>query len=280
MIVAAVFLYEITVVTGQFEIMKASVARLSADRRLQAVLIAFCFGAFVEGAAGLRRPVAISAAFLVGLGFDPFKAAVLCLLANTAPVAWGSIGIPILTLSKVTGLDVEALSATSGRILPFLSVLVPFWLVRDDDWVARDVRRLAAAGGNRLHLRRRAISLVQFRRIRVSGHCRSGFQRGGRRDLAIHLWKPRETWRFKHDAGTADTALEGRGPTAWGSPGSKHLKRSDRPTDCAGVAALRTADLHRHALGPATRQVPGHARRQGMARRQNLVETGNCPGCI
>ena len=107
LIVAAVFLYEITVVTGQFEIMKASVASLSADRRLQAVLVAFCFGAFVEGAAGFGAPVAISAAFLVGLGFDPFKAALLCLIANTAPVAWGSIGTPILTLSKVTGLDVE-----------------------------------------------------------------------------------------------------------------------------------------------------------------------------
>ena len=162
LIVAAVFLYEITVVTGQFEIMKASVARLSADRRLQAVLVAFCFGAFVEGAAGFGAPVAISAAFLVGLGFDPFKAALLCLIANTAPVAWGSIGTPILTLSKVTGLDVEALSATSGRILPFLSILVPFWLGPRHDGLARNIRDLAAAFGHWRYLRRRAIPVVQL----------------------------------------------------------------------------------------------------------------------
>ncbi len=94
-------------------------------------LVAFCFGAFIEGAAGFGAPVAISAAFFVGLGFNSFKAAVLCLIANTAPVAWGSIGTPILTLSKVTGLgNVETLSATSGRILPLLSILIPFWLVR------------------------------------------------------------------------------------------------------------------------------------------------------
>src|SRR5690242_9018726 len=110
--------------------MKASVARLSGDRRLQAVLVAFSFGAFLEGAAGFGAPVAISAAFLVGLGFRPFQTSLLCLIANTAPVAWGAIGTPIITLSKVTGLPVEALSATAGRILPFMSLIIPFWLVR------------------------------------------------------------------------------------------------------------------------------------------------------
>src|SRR4051812_26064405 len=130
LIVAAVFLYDIAVETGQFEVMKWSIARLSGDRRLQAVLVAFSFGAFIEGAAGFGAPVAISAAFLVGLGFEPFLAALLCLIANTAPVAWGAIGTPILTLSKVTELDVNALSATCGRILPPMSLLIPFWLVR------------------------------------------------------------------------------------------------------------------------------------------------------
>jgi lactate permease len=130
LIVAAVFLYDISVATGQFEVMKASVARLSGDRRLQAVLVGFCFGALIEGAAGFGAPVAISGAFLVGLGFEPFQAALLCLIANTAPVAWGGIGIPVLTLSKVTGLDVHALSATCGRILPLMSLVIPFWLVR------------------------------------------------------------------------------------------------------------------------------------------------------
>jgi lactate permease len=92
--------------------------------------VAFSFGAFIEGAAGFGAPVAISAAFLVGLGFEPFQAALLCLIANTAPVAWGAIGTPIRTLASVTGLDVEALSAACGRILPFLSFILPFWLVK------------------------------------------------------------------------------------------------------------------------------------------------------
>ncbi|MFO0959446.1 MAG: L-lactate permease [Isosphaeraceae bacterium] len=129
LIVAAVFLYDIAVATGQFEVMKASIGRLSGDRRLQAILVAFSFGAFIEGSAGFGAPVAISAAFLVGLGFRPFQAAVLCLIANTAPVAWGAIGTPIKTLGIVTKLDTEALSACSGRILPPLSFIVPIWLV-------------------------------------------------------------------------------------------------------------------------------------------------------
>src|ERR1700728_2870373 len=129
-VLAAVYLYDISVETGQFEIMKESIAGITPDRRLQVLLVAFCFGAFIEGAAGFGAPVAISAAFLVGLGFQPFEAALLCLIANTAPVAWGGIGTPILTLSKATGRDVHALSATSGRILPILSLVIPFWLVR------------------------------------------------------------------------------------------------------------------------------------------------------
>ncbi|MBI1321986.1 L-lactate permease [bacterium] len=129
LITGAVFLYDIAVRTGQFEVMKASIAGLSGDRRIQAVLVAFAFGAFIEGAAGFGAPVAISAAFLVGLGFKPMQAAILCLVANTAPVAWGGLGTPIRTLGAVTSLDVEALSAVSGRILPPVSFIVPIWLV-------------------------------------------------------------------------------------------------------------------------------------------------------
>src|SRR5499433_88998 len=128
-VIAAVFLYDISVFTGQFEIMKNSVAAISQDRRLQALLVAFAFGAFVEGCAGFGAPVAISGAFMIGLGFDPFYAAVLNLIANTAPVAWGSIGTPIHTLAAVTGLNESDLSAMAGRILPFTSVIVPIWLV-------------------------------------------------------------------------------------------------------------------------------------------------------
>ena len=129
LIAGAVFLYNIAVETGQFEVMKTSIAGLSGDRRIQAVLVAFSFGAFIEGAAGFGAPVAISAAFLVGLGFKPFQAAVLCLVANTAPVAWGGLGTPIRTLGAVTSLNVEAISAISGRILPPVSLIIPIWLV-------------------------------------------------------------------------------------------------------------------------------------------------------
>ena len=128
-VVAAVFLYRITVETGQFEIIKDSIASVTEDRRLQALLIAFGFGAFLEGAAGFGTPVAISAAMLVGLGFEPLYAAGLCLLANTAPVAFGAIGTPIVVAGQVSGIDDHLIAQVVGRQLPLLSVLVPFWLV-------------------------------------------------------------------------------------------------------------------------------------------------------
>jgi lactate permease len=128
-VVSAVFLYNLTVKTGQFDVLRRSVARLSPDRRVQALLIAFSFGAFVEGAAGFGTPVAITAALLIGLGFAPLYAAGLALIANTAPVAFGAIGTPIITLAAVTGLPVAALSAMAGRQLPFMSLLIPAWLV-------------------------------------------------------------------------------------------------------------------------------------------------------
>jgi lactate permease len=128
-VVTAVFLYNLTVETGQFEVLKASVSRLSADRRIQALLVAFAFGAFIEGASGFGTPVAICSALLIGLGFTPLYAAGLSLIANTAPVAFGAIGTPILTLAAVTGLPAETLGAMAGRQLPFVSLLVPAWLV-------------------------------------------------------------------------------------------------------------------------------------------------------
>jgi len=129
-VLAAVYLYDISVETGQFEIMKESVAGITADRRLQVLLVAFCFGAFIEGAAGFGAPVAIAGAFMIGLGFRPFHAAALNLIANTAPVAWGAIGTPVHTLAAVTALPESDLNAMLGRILPFTAVIVPFWLVR------------------------------------------------------------------------------------------------------------------------------------------------------
>jgi lactate permease len=129
-VIAAVFLYDISVETGQFEIMKQSVAAITPDRRLQLLLVAFCFGAFIEGAAGFGAPVAIAGAFMIGLGFKPFQAAALNLIANTAPVAWGAIGTPVHALATVTALNESDLSAMIGRILPITAIIVPFWLVR------------------------------------------------------------------------------------------------------------------------------------------------------
>ncbi|RQS21882.1 lactate permease LctP family transporter [Burkholderia sp. Bp8998] len=128
-IVAAVFLYKIVVKTGQFDIIRASVLSITDDQRLQMLLIGFSFGAFLEGAAGFGAPVAITAALLVGLGFKPLHAAGLCLIANTAPVAFGAMGIPIIVAGQVTGIDPLHIGAMAGRQLPLLSLAVPFWLV-------------------------------------------------------------------------------------------------------------------------------------------------------
>jgi lactate permease len=129
-VVASIFLYNIASTTGQFQVMKDSIAALSSDKRLQLVLIAFCFGAFLEGTGGGGAPVAIAGSFLIGLGFNPFQAATLCLVANTAPVAWGGVGNPIRVLGGVTGLPEAQFSAMAGRILPPLSLILPLWLVR------------------------------------------------------------------------------------------------------------------------------------------------------
>jgi lactate permease len=128
-VITAIFIYNMTVETGQFEIVKNSIATITDDRRLQALLVAFSFGAFLEGAAGFGTPVAISAGMLVGLGFNPLYAAGLCLIANTAPVAFGGIGIPIIVAGQVSGVETMKISQMVGRQLPFLSVIIPIWLV-------------------------------------------------------------------------------------------------------------------------------------------------------
>jgi len=126
---SSIMLYRLAVDTGKFEVIKDSVGSLTDDRRLQAMLIAFSFGAFIEGAAGFGAPVAVSGAMLAGLGFNPFYAAGLCLIANTAPVAFGSIGIPVTTLAAVTGLPVMPLSAMVGRLCALISIIIPGYLV-------------------------------------------------------------------------------------------------------------------------------------------------------
>ena len=128
-IVAAVFVYKISVKTGQFDIIRASILSITPDQRLQMLIVGFSFGAFLEGAAGFGAPVAITAALLVGLGFNPLYAAGLCLIVNTAPVAFGAMGIPIIVAGQVTGLDSFAIGQMAGRQLPLLTIVVLFWIM-------------------------------------------------------------------------------------------------------------------------------------------------------
>ena len=128
-ILNVIFLYRLTVEKGWFEILQRSIGDITPDRRLQLLLIAFCFGAFFEGASGFGTPVAVTGAILMGLGFSPLAAAGLSLIANTAPVAYGALGAPIAGLSQVTGIDPFILGAMVGRILPIFSLIVPFWLI-------------------------------------------------------------------------------------------------------------------------------------------------------
>jgi lactate permease len=128
-IIATVFVYKVAVRSGQFDIIRSSITGLTDDRRLQMLLIGFSFGAFLEGAAGFGAPVAITAALLVGLGFNPLYAAGLCLIADTAPVAFGALGIPVIVAGQVSGLSPFSIGAMAGRQLPFMSIALPFWLV-------------------------------------------------------------------------------------------------------------------------------------------------------
>jgi lactate permease len=125
----AIFIYNLSVETGGFRVLQDQMSNLSNDRRIQALMIGFSFGAFIEGFAGFGAPVAITGALMIGLGFRPLDAAKISLIGNTAPVAFGSVGIPVITLAKVTGLDEGALGAMVGRQLPFFALVVPFWLV-------------------------------------------------------------------------------------------------------------------------------------------------------
>jgi len=197
-VLAAVFLYDISVETGQFEIMKESIARITPDRRLQVLLVAFSFGAFIEGAAGFGAPVAIAGAFMIGLGFRPFQAAALNLIANTAPVAWGAIGTPVHTLAAVSGLPESDLNAMIGRILPFVAILVPFWLVRTMVNWQETLEVLPA-----ILVVGISFSLTQFL---WSNYIDSNLVDivGGVVSIAatvlfLRFWKPKKIWRFDYD---------------------------------------------------------------------------------
>src|SRR5712692_8101234 len=209
-VLAAVYLYDISVETGQFEIMKESVAGITPDRRLQVLLVAFCFGAFIEGAAGFGAPVAIAGALMIGLGFRPFHAAALNLIANTAPVAWGSIGIPIHTLAAACGLPESDLSATIGRILPFTAAIVPFWLVRTMvSWSETfEVFPAILVVGV-------SFALTQFFWSNYVDSSLVDIMGGVVSILAaivfLKFWKPRKIWRFDYDERKNPTASRAAG---------------------------------------------------------------------
>jgi lactate permease len=197
-VLAAVYLYDISVETGQFEIMKESIAGITPDRRLQVLLVAFCFGAFIEGAAGFGAPVAIAGAFMIGLGFKPFHAAALNLIANTAPVAWGAIGTPIHTLAAVSALPESDLNAMLGRILPLSAVIVPFWLVRTMVGWSETFEVLPAILVVGL-----SFSLTQYF---WSNYIDSNLVdiMGGVVSIVatlifLRFWKPKKIWRFDYD---------------------------------------------------------------------------------
>ena len=201
-VVAAVYLYDISVFTGQFEIMKESVAGITADRRLQLLLVAFCFGAFIEGAAGFGAPVAIAGAFMIGLGFKPFHAAALNLIANTSPVAWGAIGTPVHTLAAVSGLPESDLSAMIGRILPITGMIVPFWLVRAMVGWAETFEVLPA-----ILVVGASFSVTQYL---GSNHVDSNLVdiAGGVISLVatvvfLRFWRPKRVWRFEGERAAA-----------------------------------------------------------------------------
>jgi len=201
-VLAAVYLYDISVFTGQFEIMKESVAGITADRRLQLLLVAFCFGAFIEGAAGFGAPVAIAGAFMIGLGFQPFQAAALNLIANTSPVAWGAIGTPVHTLAAVSGLPESDLSAMIGRILPITGIIVPFWLVRAMVGWAETFEVLPA-----ILVVGVSFSVTQYL---WSNHVDSNLVdiAGGVISLLatvvfLRFWRPKRVWRFEGERAAA-----------------------------------------------------------------------------
>ena len=169
-IIASIFLYNIALETGQFEVMKQSIAGLSRDVRVQTILIAFCFGAFLEGTGGGGAPVAIAGSFLIGLGFPPFQAAIICLIANTAPVAWGGVGNPVRVLAGVTGLPEHAFNAVLGRILPPFALILPLYMMLILLQVEEDPRGSSGAARERRIVRGDAVCLVQLRRNESRRH--------------------------------------------------------------------------------------------------------------
>ncbi|MCE5286321.1 MAG: lactate permease LctP family transporter [Pelosinus sp.] len=206
-VVTAIWVYNMTVESGEFEIIKNSLASITDDRRLQAIFIAFAFGSFIEGTAGFGTPVAITAAMLVGLGFNPVYAAGICLIANTAPVAFGAIGLPVVVLGQVSGIDAMTLSKIIGRQLPFLSFLVPLWVVVMMCGWKRAVEVLPAvlvAGG--------CFAVTQFFTSNYLSvylpDITSAFVTIIGLLIFLNLWKPSKIWHFPDEPESADGPVQ------------------------------------------------------------------------
>lgn len=224
-IVCSVFLYKVTVKTGQFDIIRASVLSITEDQRLQMLLVGFSFGACLEGAAGFGAPVAITAALLVGLGFNPLYAAGLCLIANTAPVAFGAMGIPILVAGKVTSIDPFLIGKMAGHQLPLLSVIVPFWLVFMMDgfrgirqtWPAILVAGLSFAITQFFTASYVGPELPDITSALVSLICLTVF---------LKVWHPKENFRFANDGTTKGICMprSGKAGSALGFTGGQVFK--------------------------------------------------------
>lgn len=199
LVIMAVFLFNITVESGQFEVIKQVMAGITPDRRLQALLIAFSFGSFLEGTAGFGAPVAITAAMLVGLGFNPLYASGICLIANTAPVAFGSIGIPITVASQVSGIPELPISQLVGRTLPILSVMLPFYLVS----IVAGVRKAREVGPAVL-VSGVSFALLQYLSSNFLGPALPDVIAGLGSIICLivflRFWKPKTIWRFANES--------------------------------------------------------------------------------
>ena len=212
-IVAAVFLYKISVKTGQFDVIRSSILSVTPDQRLQLILVGFCFGAFLEGAAGFGAPVAITAALLVGLGFKPLYAAGLCLIANTAPVAFGAMGIPIIVAGQVSGIDPFVIGQMAGRQLPFMTILVLFWIMAImDGWrgVKETWPAVLVGGGS--------FAVVQFLTANYIGpelpDITSAIVSLIALTAFLKVWQPKRIFRFDTAESTTSQTTGAKAPAA------------------------------------------------------------------
>lgn len=241
-VIGAIFVYDITVYTGKFEIVKQTIAGLSKDRRIQLLLIGFSFGAFIEGSAGFGTPVAISAAMLIGLGFRPLQAAGLALIGNTAPVAFGALGTPVITLAGITKLPVEQLSSSVGRTLTIFSLIIPFWLV----WAMAGRKAMIevwpaclTAGGTFAVTQLLVSNLHGPWLVAISASLASIIALV----VLLRFWQPKTTWRFDHDTSEPEPEPGQPAPvpagevTPFPSGGGSGVAVATRPATMTAVAS-------------------------------------------